>query len=629
MKVTKIFIGFFTVCILSVYSTGWSDLSQFEGPPINQLWKSDVSIVGNQGGDKSGFSIAGRGDIDGDGYEDVLITAPYANKGRGETYIFLGKNIPKSGTFSINKADYILVGGDPDDHSGWSACFIKDIEGDNKDEIVISAPYAAADDRGLVYIVLSSSLIKKSHQSSLFFADYILMAPAVNDHAGWCVSSGGDMDADGKGDLVIGTNGGSYTTQIYLLYGKTIHSKLKKGTKVPEYLNQVSDYVFATQTISSQIGPHTVYIDHGNIDGDKHSDLVIGATTATTGTAAGDLERLCHVHVILGSEIVNLTKKWNDLKSIARASYVDRPYAMKNTDWKLYRDGIENYFPTVAVGDIDGDKLDDIAMGWFLKDGKAGDVHVAFGKNIPKTKKVFMLPQYMHYKGIFNGKGNNHQIGREIKISDLDNDGYGELIVSCQTFDNRGITYVFSGKNVATASLPLGLSDNYIAYFLEGEFSGDHATALGISDINKDGIDDLVIGAMQHSTKLDSNVGKSYIILGYKLPAPPSAPPSFPRLLTDPPEHRFTYLFPTPEPDPLLRVVFIVNDPEKGEVWMEEVIPESELIHFEENENIHIQEVMPFIEDEFMNEEEMMQEDMMRHEEEMFSEEQMLEAERR
>ena len=99
-----------------------------------------------------------------------------------------------------------------------------------------------------------------------------------------------------------------------------------------------------------------------------------------------------------------------------------------------------------------------------------------------------------------------------------------------------------------------------------------------------------------------STFGTLYILERDKAIIPPRVviPPN---LLTDPPEHRFTHIFPTPEPDPMVRVVFTVHDPEIGEVLQEDVMPESVLFHLKEDDNIQIQEVMPF-ENEIIDQEE-------------------------
>jgi hypothetical protein len=90
--------------------------------------------------DYAGCSVAGAGDVDGDGYADVLVGAYAAEStgaGAGSAYLLYGPLA--SGTASLSGADAIFRGEDAQDYSGWSVSGAGDTDGDGYDDVLIGA----------------------------------------------------------------------------------------------------------------------------------------------------------------------------------------------------------------------------------------------------------------------------------------------------------------------------------------------------------------------------------------------------------------------------------------------------------------------------------------------------------
>lgn len=102
--------------------------------------EATATISGTNSGDQAGFSVHGRGDFDGDGTDDILIGAPY-NDGEttngGRVYLFYG---PVSGTLSASAADVIFTGTNTTERFGWALASL-DVDQDGTDDVVASAPY--------------------------------------------------------------------------------------------------------------------------------------------------------------------------------------------------------------------------------------------------------------------------------------------------------------------------------------------------------------------------------------------------------------------------------------------------------------------------------------------------------
>ncbi len=157
----------------------------------------------------AGWSLGGGEDLDGDGVPDLLVGAKWqGSPGKiyaGAVYVFYDVG---SGETSVLDADRILQGTAANDVAGQSAALIQDIDGDGLADVLIGAVWHSPDgDRehaGAAYLVTSSQLeALGSDPASLEEAHASLMGENADDLAGWDVSSGGDINGDGVGDLLI------------------------------------------------------------------------------------------------------------------------------------------------------------------------------------------------------------------------------------------------------------------------------------------------------------------------------------------------------------------------------------------------------------------------------------------
>ena len=175
---------------------------------------ADATLVGEVRNDRAGISVAGPGDMDGDGLADLLVGADAGSR----AYLVTGA---PSGASSLADAAAIFRGDGTTGSAGWAVAGAGDVDGDGARDVLVGAPDQAsgAFHPGAAYLVcgpVSGSVLLKS-------ADGVLVGTDDQDSAGYAVAGDGDVDGDGLDDLLVGAWGsdtnGSAAGMSYLFYG--------------------------------------------------------------------------------------------------------------------------------------------------------------------------------------------------------------------------------------------------------------------------------------------------------------------------------------------------------------------------------------------------------------------------
>ena len=134
-------------------------------------------LMGIDAYDRSGSSVSNAGDVNGDGYDDILIGAGYADPNgdaqAGETYVVFGKSGSFGASVDLGALDgsdgFVLEGIDADDNSGGRVSTAGDVNGDGYADLLIGARYAdpgGESAAGETYVVLPSSCVATTAPSS-------------------------------------------------------------------------------------------------------------------------------------------------------------------------------------------------------------------------------------------------------------------------------------------------------------------------------------------------------------------------------------------------------------------------------------------------------------------------------
>ncbi len=191
--------------------TGGEDAGAFfllDGPVVGDNMALDASSAwyGEAAGDQAGGAIGAPGDVNDDGYDDLVVGAPdqdLGGNGAGLIYILYG---PTSGVATLADADARILGRQPGDHAGNAVDATADVDGDGRRDVLVGAYIddSAAINAGAAYLVLGPW----SGTSYLTDAEGGFIGEAEADVAGWAVNMSGDLDGAGVEDIVIGAPGG-------------------------------------------------------------------------------------------------------------------------------------------------------------------------------------------------------------------------------------------------------------------------------------------------------------------------------------------------------------------------------------------------------------------------------------
>ena len=411
-----------------------------------QLGPLDLGNLGS-----AGFRIDGAGasafvpdglataDFNGDGKEDILVGAPSTGSG-GTAYVVFGRTATTPIDLNnLGAAGVRIDAAASGDDLGTDLADVGDVNGDGKDDIAIGASQAdsGAPNSGTTYIVLGRSATATINVGSLGIGGFTIQGAGTQENSGTSVANAGDVNADGRDDMVIGAFGASANSRTqsgsaFVVFGQAVPGNVNLAS-----LGSAGFRIDGAAT-GDFLGFSVAGI--GDINNDGRDDMALGAPQADfAGGSSGS------TYVILGrTSPVNL-----DLANLGSEGF------------RIDGTGVSDQSGSAVTGgeDVNDDGIDDLLI--CAPQAKhsfnlAGATYVVFGGPSVTNRLLTNVSQF----GVrFDGGSIGERSCSSAAVADINKDGGTDILIGAQTADfnsriDSGRVYVVLGDSKLPPAVP-------------------------------------------------------------------------------------------------------------------------------------------------------------------------------
>ena len=539
-----------TICTISLIAGTTTSLWAGIFPGLTFL--SDLTL--NGGGDGTdgivfngpseyhylGFFVAAAGDINGDGIDDVIASAPYgysygyARQGRGYSYsntayVIFGRN---DGGFNVEQSVASLDGtngftieGNVYGPSVADVASAGDMNGDGFDDLIVgsTACFLGPEncDAAIATVIYGGPTIESTVQLDSLPPSRGFSIDDTGEVGLISVAGAGDINGDDLDDVIIGrVNLAGDTRAGFVIFGQDQATTSRTVTNTAD-LDGTNGFVI-THVPNKPNG--LAVAGAGDINGDGYDEVMIGPGDEYGGGHA--------VSVIFGAPDVGSTGTV-DLTTLAPpvGFFIEGVYPADFAGRGL-----------AGPGDVNGDGFDDMLVGapyaytygdapsrggYTKYDYTYGGAYVIFGDANIGTTGFVNLGDLNGSNG-FTMTAQRYGTGAEVAAAgDVNGDGFNDLVIGEYSYlvRQRGSMYepkafvVFGGPNVGGGDGVLPLeelegSDGFQIQTGQPALYGGSIAAAGAGDINGDGVDDLIVGDRYGTVGGQYGAGQAFIIFG-------------------------------------------------------------------------------------------------------------------
>lgn len=427
------------------------------------------SVEGNQNSAYLGLSATTAGDVNGDGYSDVIAGAYSYDNGQnneGRAFLYYG-----SATGPSIAADWTYECNQITAYCGYSVASAGDINGDGYADVIVGAQsYTNGEtDEGVVFVFYGSSTGLAASP------DVTLESNQASSYFGESVAGAGDVNGDGYSDIIVGAwyydNGEVNEGVAFVYFGSA------------SGISTTPDWIGESNQASAYYGRHVA--GAGDVNNDGYADIIVGAYNYNNGQSGEGM-----AFIYLGSSTgPSLTPDWS----------VESNQTFANMGSQV-----------AGAGDVNSDGYADVlvaALNYDNGNTDEGRAYLYLGTStVPSTTPDWTFE--MNQDGLFDGAN----IGLAVATAgDVNSDGYADILVGFERYDNgqadEGVAYMFYGSSSGPSLTPDWSSESDVA----GAFYGAEVSPAG--DTNGDGFGDILVGSWFY-TNGNSNEGALFLYNG-------------------------------------------------------------------------------------------------------------------
>ena len=380
--------------------------------------------INGQSGDGAAPAVGGAGDVNGDGRADVLIGAPDANYGgsrTGSAFVVFGKTSTAAVNLgALGNGGFRIDGEATDQRLGASVSGAGDVNGDGRADVLLASQFTSNNGRsfsGSAYVVFGKTTTTPVDTAALGSGGFRIDGAAASDALGRG-SGAGDVNGDGRADVIVGAtgasnNGRSSSGSAYVVFGKTTTTSVDLAALGAGGFR--IDGAAASDLAGSEVS------GGGDVNGDGRPDVLVGSSFAGNNGRAGSGSS----YVVFGKTTTTTV----DLATLGAGGF--------RIDGAAANDGAG---AVAGAGDVNDDGRADVLVSAIAdNNGRAdsGSVYVVFGKATTTQVDLAALGGLgIRIDGA--GAGDALTVGRTRGAADVNGDERPDVLAGAFSADNNG-----------------------------------------------------------------------------------------------------------------------------------------------------------------------------------------------
>lgn len=414
-----------------------------------------------------------------------------------------------------------------------------DVNSDGWDDIIVGAYGAdvavGKEDAGVTYVIfgrkvatVAGNAFTDIYLTNAAFAPTVgfrILGALIGDWCGFSVSDAGDMNGDGIDDVIVSSVLADPPALVapsndgiaYVIFGKNM-TGITTGFGDVDLSTVITGSTRGFRILSGGIYTNTGFSVSraGDVNNDGISDVIVGAHLSDPTTSALDAGI---VHIVFGRKVTSAANRFEDIimsntTMVSGAGF--RIVGVAASDW--------TGFSVSGADDLNDDGIDDVIIGAVAAErspslSTTGMTYVIFGRDVaggaPAFTDIYLAtlaqgPSAIGFR-IIGGFAYDESGCSVSAVGDINGDGIGDVIVGARlasptpALPDAGIAYVIYGRSSPIiADIDLATIDTYSAlgFRILGN-TADSRTGYAVSgagDVNGDGINDILVGSLQSSS---------------------------------------------------------------------------------------------------------------------------------